>query len=218
MKKVSLVTEISQFYHMAPCKIGFLGGSFNPIHDGHIALAEHVLENFVDHVVICPHSLHPDKKGILIPIEHRMEMILILKDIARFSNRIHMIHPEFIHGTHGQPFVSLCRDLRSINIETSIICGTDCFSRSYYPDLCAMDHYVGIRVADHCKEKIQKMITGKTVFFETPFPALSSTKVRSLVSEKKMTVIHQHLREYIRDNKLFGMTIDEEGFEYDKKR
>jgi len=208
MKQTAIITKRSQLEELSPCRIGFLGGSFNPVHDGHIALAEHVLENYIDHVVFCPHSLHPEKKDILVSIEHRIKMIMILKEIARYSKRIHIIHPSFVHGTHGLEFIELCRYIKNRNIGSAIVCGTDCFSRPYFPDLCNFDHYIGIRVTDHSKEKIQKLLTGKTVFFDTPFAELSSTNIRSMVSEKKMHVIHRHLREYIMENKLFEFSND----------
>ena len=198
-----IITNRQELEVLSPCKIGFLGGSFNPVHDGHIAIAEYALENFVDYIVLCPHSLHPDKKEILAPIEHRLNMILILKDISQHSNRIHIFHPSFIEGTHGSEFTSLCQQLREKDISSSIICGADCFSRPYYPDLTKLDHYIGIRGLYYCEEEIQSKIKGKTVFFNTPYTTLSSTVIRSKVSEQSMSDIHKKLRDYILENKLY---------------
>lgn len=203
MKSKSVITSFQQLETLAPCRIAFLGGSFNPVHSGHIALAEYVLKNHVDYVVLCPHSLHPNKKDILVSSQHRINMILILKDISNYSHRIFTFNPSFIEGTHGDHFINLCRQLQNINIYVSIICGVDCFSRPYCRELYQFDHYIGIRDTHYSEKEICLLIKGNVTFFETPFASLSSTKVRSGVSEKKKHEIHAHLYNYIDENRLF---------------
>jgi len=188
---------------LAPSRIGFLGGSFNPVHKGHIALAEHVLESYLDYVVLCPHSLNPDKKDILLPIESRINMLLIMRSISPYSNRMFTIHPSFIEGTHGEPFINLCRNLQSVGCHVSIICGVDVFSRPYYPDLCQFDHYVGIRDTAFSKEKICSTVKGDVTFFETPYDSLSSTQIRRKIYANEMSEIHENLEKYINDNTQF---------------
>jgi nicotinate-nucleotide adenylyltransferase len=199
----SVITSRQQLDILAPCRIAFLGGSFNPIHAGHIAMAEYVLKNHVDYVVLCPHSLHPNKKDILVHFEHRINMILILKDISSYSRRIFTFDPSFIEGTYGEHFISLCNQLQNINCYVSIICGVDCFSRTYCGELCQFDHYIGIRDTHYSEKEISSLIKGNVTFFETPFASLSSTKVRSGVSEKKNHEIHEQLFKYIDENRLF---------------
>jgi len=198
-----IITNRQELEVLSPCKIGFLGGSFNPVHDGHIAIAEYALENFVDYIVFCPHSLHPEKSEILESIEHRINMIFIMKSNSEYSQRMLIIHPSFIHGTHYDKFINLCKHLNEISIYTAIICGVDCFSRSYYPGLCEFDHYIGVRGVYYCEEEIQSKIKGKTVFFQTPYTTLSSTEIRSKLSEKRVDDIHKKLQSYIQENELF---------------
>lgn len=188
---------------LAPCRIGFLGGSFNPVHKGHMALAEYVLERYLDYVVLCPHSMNPEKKDILVPIESRINMLLILRSISPYSNRMFTIHPSFIEGTHGEPFINLCRNLQSVGCHVSIICGVDVFSRPYYPDLCQFDHYVGIRDTGYNEEAICSLIKKKVEFFKTPYETLSSSQVRRKIYAKEMVRIHESLDKYITDNNLF---------------
>ena len=55
-------------------KIGFFGGSFNPIHNGHLNLVVSVLEQLeLDQILICPNNISPFKK-VTINVEHRLEM------------------------------------------------------------------------------------------------------------------------------------------------
>lgn len=58
-------------------KIGILGGTFNPIHYGHLAAAEEVRERLkLDRILFIPSSLPPHKLEEDIPSAvHRMEMV-----------------------------------------------------------------------------------------------------------------------------------------------
>ncbi len=57
---------------------GFFGGSFNPIHTGHISLAEHILrETALDEVWFVVSPLNPFKRGAgdLLSDERRLRMV-----------------------------------------------------------------------------------------------------------------------------------------------
>ncbi len=58
-------------------RIGILGGTFNPIHIGHLMIAQAVLEKFnLDKVIFVPACLPPHKSGRnLIAAEDRLRMV-----------------------------------------------------------------------------------------------------------------------------------------------
>lgn len=67
--------------------IAILGGTFNPIHLGHIAMAEYVLENtHMDKICFLPNGKPPHKDGDFIEQKHhRLEMVrLATKDNPDF--------------------------------------------------------------------------------------------------------------------------------------
>lgn len=69
-------------------KLGLLGGSFNPIHNGHLALASHVLDKLqLDRVLFIPTGDPPHKRnGSLAPAKDRYEMVrLAIADTPSFD-------------------------------------------------------------------------------------------------------------------------------------
>jgi len=57
-------------------KIGLLGGSFNPVHNGHIELAQNALDSFqLDKILFLPSGNHPLKKhDNFLPVEIRYDL------------------------------------------------------------------------------------------------------------------------------------------------
>ncbi|MBI5967491.1 MAG: nicotinate-nucleotide adenylyltransferase [Deltaproteobacteria bacterium] len=69
-------------------KIGLFGGTFNPIHYGHLRSAEEICESFqLDQVIFIPASFPPHKKeGKILPAPLRVEMLrLAIADNPHFS-------------------------------------------------------------------------------------------------------------------------------------
>lgn len=60
-------------------KVGIMGGTFNPIHQGHLILAEQAYEQFgLDHVLFMPSKNPPHKnKSELLSDEHRTNMVML---------------------------------------------------------------------------------------------------------------------------------------------
>jgi nicotinate-nucleotide adenylyltransferase len=67
-------------------KIGLFGGTFDPIHCGHLNLAFELLEKAsLEEVWFIPAQLNPHKISLPTPIEHRLAMVeLAIRDIPFF--------------------------------------------------------------------------------------------------------------------------------------
>ena len=63
--------------HSGPLRLGLLGGSFNPLHNGHLAIARQTREALgLDQVLFVPTGLPPHKpNGSLAPSKDRYEMV-----------------------------------------------------------------------------------------------------------------------------------------------
>ncbi len=74
---------------MANHLIGFLGGTFDPIHSGHLNLALEIAERRgLDNVLFCPTQVSPFKQNCPpnVSTTHRMEMVkLAIKPIEGFE-------------------------------------------------------------------------------------------------------------------------------------
>lgn len=69
-------------------KIGIMGGTFNPIHNGHVTLAERAYEQFhLDSILFMPTKNPPHKKHkIIVSEQHRSNMVkLAIEEISYFQ-------------------------------------------------------------------------------------------------------------------------------------
>jgi len=66
----------SPSYRWKKMRLGILGGSFNPVHNGHLAMAEAARQaHNLDLVLFIPAGRPPHKREDLAPAEDRLEMV-----------------------------------------------------------------------------------------------------------------------------------------------
>ncbi len=68
-------------------RVGVFGGSFDPVHNAHIALAQHALDQLaLDEVIWVPAGQPWQKRRALAPVEHREAMVtLAIEGEPRFT-------------------------------------------------------------------------------------------------------------------------------------
>ena len=72
----------------ATVKVGLFGGSFNPVHTGHLRAAEDVRETLgLDKIIFIPSSIHPIKKDKnILEVKYRLKMLeLATKGVEEFE-------------------------------------------------------------------------------------------------------------------------------------
>ena len=68
-------------------KIGLLGGTFDPVHNGHLQLGDRVLEDYnLDKILFIPASTPPHKNEAVSAVGHRLQMLkLAISGNRRFD-------------------------------------------------------------------------------------------------------------------------------------
>lgn len=217
-------------------KVGLFGGSFDPIHKGHVSMALRLAETLqLDGVVLMPTFVPPHKiKESMAAAEHRLAMC-------------HLAAEE--HSLLSVSEVELCRGGASFTVDTlTVLC-------EQYPDtewhlLVGADMFTTLRTW-HRFEDITRMAVLCTVAREGtdtekllayaealkrdgvrthvdvyPVEPYSSTQVREKVAagESVADMVGEKVERYIRDNGLYrgdGMkrqTADEQYIEIIRKR
>ncbi len=200
-----IITDQSQLEALAPASIGFLGGSFNPAHAGHLALATYVLEHHLAYVAFCPHSFHPEKQRLLAPMEHRLHILRLLVARSPHRNRLLVVHPSVLTGTQGPGFVALHRRLVGLGCHCGLLAGADAVLRPHYPDhLCSLPHFIGLRGDNTCVTKLRSRLRGPLVFCESDHAHQSSTKIRHSLARGEAVDLDDELRRFLHEQRLFG--------------
>jgi nicotinate-nucleotide adenylyltransferase len=199
--------------------IGFFGGSFNPIHLGHLIAAEYACEAFcLDTVYFTPTWSSPHKTSIsLAPPFHRIQMIkLAIRDNAHFSILLLDIHrqcPTYTIDT-----------LKDISLQFSptqymyyFIVGSDAVEKlpsweSPTQILSSLHFLVAQRQKNPPEEtffdSIYKAIPeakNKIHTFPMPYIEISSSMIRERISRKKSIqyLVPKTVESYIDNNTLY---------------
>ena len=190
-------------------RIGIYGGAFNPVHKGHVKLAEEIKEKaHLDKIIIMPSGLSPHKSsGQLIDSEHRLEMCRLAFDKEYFEVSDLEIRRE------GKSYtVDTVTELKSVypNDELYLVMGSDMllsFHKWYrYEDIlsavtiCATTRQGDISTAELRRYSVNVLKKEVIIIDFEPFEC-SSTQVRdailegadasSLVGEKVMAYISE---------------------------
>lgn len=189
-------------------KIGLYFGTFNPIHIGHIIIANHLVENTdIDQVwmVITPHNPFK-KKANLLEDYHRLHMAHLATE--NFDN----IQPSDIEFKLQQPNYTINTlvhlEEKFPKYEFSLIMGEDNLKsfnkwKNYEVILQNYDIYVYPRISEN--EIPDEFINHtKIKKVEAPIIELSSTFIRNNIKEGKNIepMLHPKVWEYI-DHNLF---------------
>ncbi|MBR0079975.1 MAG: nicotinate-nucleotide adenylyltransferase [Synergistaceae bacterium] len=194
-------------------KIGIMGGTFDPIHYGHLLAAEEARINLgIERLIFVPTGDPPYKRGNNItPAEDRYAMTLLATaGVIEYSvSRIEIDRKEPTHT------VDTLREFLASGIKTEdlyFITGLDAmlsitswFEYEKIPDLCTL---VTARRPGYPVDEIEtlpKFIRDKLKYIEIPQFAISSTEIRERSRlGKGIRFLVPHLVEiYIESNKLY---------------
>ncbi len=213
---------MENIFREANC-IGIFGGTFNPVHKGHVMLAEAAKCQYedIEHIVVMPNNAPAYKaKDSIITSDHRINMLkLAFGDYpyARVSDL------EIIRGGLTYTYDTLCQ-LREINPKLNIyfIIGADSmysFEKWFrYQDVLKMcTLLVATRECDfgeleaYVKDFMDKYPFAKIKFLKTENIDISSSEIRENINDTKIKAyIPENVVDYIKNNNLYGWTANYE--------
>ena len=199
-------------------KIGIMGGTFNPIHNGHLIMARKAYEQFeLDEVWFMPTKNPPHKENSeIVSDQHRAEMILqAIKDIPDFSlstleyeregktytkdtlEEVAKKYPEdyfyFIIGSDSLAYIESWMEAEKLLSMAHIL------SAPRYPSNPKEDNAKKLWLEEKFGADIQ--------FIEMEPVVVASKDIRALIANKEKAdhLLPQEVASYIEQNKLYEM-------------
>lgn len=202
--------------------IGIFGGSFNPIHIGHLIVAEEVLQQrALSKIIFVPTGLPPHKEtGDLVAASHRFQMV---KDAISDNNHFKISDIE-IKRTGKSYTIDTVRILREMYGESHnyyLILGTDMINEiSTWKDiglLSEMCHFIVVnRFPVSINSNFSKSLFSKEKAAEIeklkvtiPSIGISSTEIRERLRNGRSIryLVPQCVEDYIRLNNLYMKSV-----------
>ncbi|WAM32926.1 nicotinate (nicotinamide) nucleotide adenylyltransferase [Caldicellulosiruptor morganii] len=187
-------------------KVAIFGGTFNPIHIGHLIMAQYV-KNFtdVDRIIFVPNGTPPHKNSEIALPQHRFEMVrLSIEDNPDFEVSDFEIKKE------GPSFTINTLEYFSILYEkVYFIIGSDNLFeiKKWYKAEQILKKFPIIvlpreRERDLIRKQIEKFFciyNAEIILIDMPIIDISSTEIRRLIKENRSIryMVHPKVEEYI---------------------
>lgn len=193
-------------------KVGIFSGTFDPIHNGHVALIKAALETHVDTVFVMTER-KPRRKARVSSYEHRVQMIkLALQDVEG---------ADFLELENEDTF-ELLSTMRKIqnkigqDNEVCLMMGADVLEHVHewgsgkeFDDLLARLRFiVALRTEDDGETTVglRSALGIEMEMIVSPEPNVSSSKIRERIAQNQPAPIHTYVLQYIQDNRLYAET------------
>lgn len=165
-------------------RIGVMGGTFDPIHHGHLVAASEVMDAFdLDQVVFVPAGIQPFKQERKVaPAEDRYLMTVIA---TASNNRFTVSRVDIDRNGPSYTFQTL-RSLHDENPEAEwfFITGADALASiltwKNSSELFDLAHFIGVTRPGHVLDD-QGLPLGSVSLVEVPALSISSTDIRARV-------------------------------------
>jgi len=187
-------------------------GTFNPIHNAHLRVAEYIAENFgANKIIFIPAYIPPHKDSQTSLAEHRLKMTeLAVKDNPYFN----VSDIEFQLGGKSYTYRTICELRKRYNLDEKInfIIGTDAFKNiEKWYEADKLKKLVKFRVFPRDKEvnkQDYEYLREKGYDFEfvpLEFEDISSTELREAVKLNKNLdrYVPKIIEDYIKENGLY---------------
>jgi len=195
-----------------PFKLGIMGGTFNPIHQGHLVAAEVIWDEFgLDEVIFVPSGRppHKDNDEIASP-EHRWMMtVLATATNPHFSTSL--IEIKRGGESYTRDTILELREIYGKDAQCYFITGADAIAEisawHKVEDLPKLARFVAVSRPGYKlnMEKIDPRFQHCTYLVEVPALAISSTEIRRRIKRGQTIkyLVPEAVEKYIYKNKLY---------------
>ncbi len=190
-------------------KIGILGGTFNPVHIGHLILAEEVREKLVlDKIIFVPTALPPHKDNLNIaPAKDRLKML----KLAVTSNKFFAVSDIEIKRGGKSYTIDTVNELKKKYPLDSfyLIIGSDLIT-----------YFDGWKDIDQIAKAVTFVVAtrpGYSLEDIGSYVAMRQVGVKTLAI-RAVDVSGFEVRQCVAQNKSFGYLVTDKVFDYIKKR
>ncbi|QMT83725.1 nicotinate-nucleotide adenylyltransferase [Companilactobacillus pabuli] len=187
--------------------VGILSGSFNPIHNGHLMIAQQVFEQLnLDKILFIPSKV-PPHRGVSryipkVSVDDRINMIKYgIRDNPNFQ--LDMTDIDLGGVSYTYETIKRLKE-RNPNTEYYLIVGYDIVESlskwSHIDELVKEVHFVGV-----CRKGYEKKSQYPTMWVNTPVIEISSTVIRQRVREGKSLkyYVPDDVAWYIKDKGIY---------------
>jgi len=187
--------------------IGLYFGSFNPVHTGHLIVANHVVNHTdVDKVwfVVSPHNPLKDSHTLLNEYDRLHLVNIAIEDNPKFRAS----NLEFTLPKPSYTIDTLAYLTEKFPFEQfSVIMGADSFQNIHrwknYEHLVANHSFI---VYNRPGFEIEDTLGAKVTMLDAPLLHISSTYIRKLIRDKKSIkyIVPSAVEKYIIDNRYYA--------------
>lgn len=208
-------------------RVGLFGGTFDPVHLGHIELAEYALESCeLDKVMFLPAAAPPHKfESVITSFQHRVQMIrLAIGADKRFS--VSEIETHLTPPTYTIDTLKVLKASMPAGGELFFIIGSDAFLeieywKDHYSVLSQVHFIVVARSGDDSMQLLRSLSrlgyekkdgywyngnTSKKIYFlDIDVAAISSSEIRAELRRGRSVddMLDPAVKEYIQRHKLY---------------
>lgn len=193
-------------------RVGILGGTFDPIHIGHLVMASYAIDALnLDEVLFMPAQTPPHKQREITDVEHRSEMCRLAVSLdARFEFSDLDLRGD--SPSYTSELLELMHSQRP-DAELVFLIGTDSlasFPTWHQPEKILSLAYLGVaeRPGSPVPDSVLDALPGlreRVIEFDSPLIELSSTEIRDRRADGKSItyLLPQKVEDYILEHGLY---------------
>ena len=193
-------------------KLGIMGGTFNPIHQGHLVAAEFIRDEFkLNEVLFVPSGKPPHKNNNEIaPPEHRW-MMTVLATASNEHFSVSSLEIERVGESYTRETILQLKKIYPENMECYFITGADAIAEistwHKTEDLSQITKFIAASRPGYELDikSIDSRFQQCTYLMEIPALTISSTEIRKRIKERKTIkyLLPEAVEKYISKNKLY---------------